>query len=166
MLKQMSDLKVRDGKNGGVKENVVQNAISSNGNSKTSEGWVTVQKKEKPEKQRFARKGRHGLAWRVPHDSTRGKKHLVKKQEKKKKLTDSKDPLVNQRQTNIDFGKDAAVDEQEVLPKKSALLIRMVQKHHQKARGQLPFFVAQRLRRVVDSTIAKKRAAKKNIQAV
>ena len=116
MLKQMSDLKVRDGKNGGVKENVVQNAISSNGNNKTSEGWVTVQKKEKPEKQRFARKGRHGLAWRVPHDSTRGKKHLVKKQEKKKKLTDSKDPQVNQGRNNVDFGKDAAVDEQEALP--------------------------------------------------
>ena len=112
----MSDLKVRDGKNGGVKENVVQNAINDDGNDKTSEGWVTVQKKEKPEKQRFARKGRHGLAWRVPHDSTRGKKNLVKKQEKKKKLTDSKDPQVNQGRNNVDFGKDAAVDEQEALP--------------------------------------------------
>ena len=124
MFEQMSALKVREGHIGGVKENVVQNAINDDGNDKTSEGWVTVQKKEKPEKQRFARKGRHGLAWRVPHDSTRGKKHLVKKQEKKKKLTDSKDPLVNQRQTNIDFGKDAAVDEQEVLPEEKRMWLK------------------------------------------
>ena len=96
----MSDLKTREGHIGGVKENVAQNALVNNKNDKTSEGWVTVQKKEKTEKQRFARKGRHGLAWRVPHDSTRGKKHLVKKQEKKKPLSKRKQ-MLNRRYAKL-----------------------------------------------------------------
>ena len=52
---------------------------NNKGSSESGSGWVTVQKKEKPEKQRFARKGRHGLAWRVPNDSTNEKKNLIKK---------------------------------------------------------------------------------------
>ena len=132
---------------------------------KQAKDGLQCRKKKKPEKQRFARKGRHGLAWRVPHDSTRGKKLLVKKQEKKKKLTDSKDPLVNQGRNNVDFGKDAAVDEQEVMPNKKNPINTNGTKVPSKALGQLPFFVAQRPRRVVDSTRAKERAVKKNIQA-
>ena len=80
-------------------ENIMSNGSSSNsakrveknlkknntGGPTSGSGWVTVQKKEKTEKQRFARKGRHGLAWRVPHDSTNEKKKMIKKQSSKKK---------------------------------------------------------------------------------
>ena len=62
-----------------------KNTNNNKGSSESGSGWVTVQKKEKPEKQRFARKGRHGLAWRVPNDSTNEKKNLIKKKQNRKK---------------------------------------------------------------------------------